>query len=179
MEVESKGASDERVAELVIEMQEIRADKITLETQTAEQCIAAYALKHEERDAIRAAKAAERDRKCAEKEVEEEAQSVTKKAQCDAKWSAEEDAMIEKMIDGGFSFDKIASKWGNDQNKMDIYYRWTSYLKKLSGIIKPPVQPGPTRSINWTADVDAAIARMRTDDISFAKIAMAYQKITS
>jgi hypothetical protein len=75
------------------------------------------------------------------------------------------------LIDGGFSFNKIASKLGNDQNKMDIYYRWTSYLKKLSGIIKPPVQPGPKRSINWTADVDAAIARMRTDDISFAKIA--------
>jgi hypothetical protein len=89
LEVESKGASDERVAELVIEMHEIRADKIILETQTAEQRIAAYALKHEERDAVRAAKAAEGDRKRAEKEAEEEAQLVAKKAQRDAKWSAE------------------------------------------------------------------------------------------
>ena len=75
------------------------------------------------------------------------------------------------MIDGGSSYDKIASKLGNDRTKMDIYKRWTGYLKELSGIIKPPVQPGPTSRITWTADVDAAIARMRTDDISFAKIA--------
>ncbi len=53
---------------------------------------------------------------------------------------------------------------------MVIYYRWTGYLKELSGIIKPPVQSGFPSRITWTADVDA-IARMRTDDITFAKIA--------
>jgi len=69
-----------------------------------------------ERAAKVAAKVAERDRKCAEKE-EEEAQRVakaaTKAAQCDAKWSAEDHASIESMINGGVSFSKIASKLGN------------------------------------------------------------------
>jgi hypothetical protein len=105
------------------------------------------------------------------KEAEEEAKRVAKIAECDAKWSAEDDATIEKMIDGGSSYNKIAKKLGNDRTKMDIYYRWTSYLKELSGIIKPPVQPGFPSRITWTADVDAAIVRMRTDDISFDKIA--------
>ncbi len=52
LEVSSKGASDERAAELVIEMQEIKAKKITLESQPAEQRVAAYhALKQEVHDA--------------------------------------------------------------------------------------------------------------------------------
>jgi hypothetical protein len=116
------------------------------------------------------AKIAEHNRKFAEKEAEKEAQRVAKIAKRDAKWSAEDDATIEKMIDGGSSYDKIASKLGNDRTKMDIYYRWTGYLMELSGIIKPPVQPGIPSRITWTADVDAAIARMRMDVISFAKI---------
>ncbi len=48
LEVESKGASYKRVAELVIEMGEIKAKKIILDTQTAEHHVAAYALKQEE-----------------------------------------------------------------------------------------------------------------------------------
>ena len=76
------------------------------------------------------------------------------------------------MIDDGFSYDEIAYKLGNDLlTTMDIYYRWTGYLKELSGIIKPAVKTGPKSSIIWTADVDVMIVRMRTDDISFAKIA--------
>ena len=128
------------------------------------------AVEKAEEEAQRVAKIAEHNRKCAEKEAEKEAQRVAKIAKRDAKWSAEDDATIEKMIDGGSSYDKIASKLGNDRTKMDIYYRWTGYLMELSGIIKPPVQPGIPSRITWTADVDAAIARMRTDDISFAKI---------
>ena len=100
-----------------------------------------------------------------------EASAATKAAKRDAKWSAEDDATIEKMIDGGSSYDKIASKLGNDRTKMDIYYRWTGYLMELSGIIKPPVQPGIPSRITWTADVDATIVRMRAEDISFATIA--------
>ena len=59
---------------------------------------------------VRAAKAAERDRKraekeagkCAEKDAEkEQAQHVVKTAQRDAKWTQVVDAMIERMIDEG------------------------------------------------------------------------------
>jgi hypothetical protein len=48
LEVESKGALYKRVAELVIEMGEIKAKKIIRDTQTAEHRAAAYALKQEE-----------------------------------------------------------------------------------------------------------------------------------
>jgi hypothetical protein len=44
-------------------------------------------------------------------------------------------------------------------------------LKESSGIIKPPVQPGIPSSITWTAEADATIVRMRTDGVSFPKIA--------
>ena len=44
-------------------------------------------------------------------------------------------------------------------------------MKELSGIIKPAVQPGPKSCITWTADVNAAIVRMRTDGDSYKKIA--------
>ena len=86
-------------------------------------------------------------------------------------WTAEVDASIESMLDGGDSFSKIASKLGNGLTQMDIKNRWYRELKKSSGITKPPVKTGPHSSITWTADVDATIVRMRTDDISFAKIA--------
>ena len=122
-----------------------------------------------------AAKEVERDRKRAEKEAEEEAQRVAKAAakaaERDAKWTAEDDASIESMIDGGVSFSKIASKLGNGLTRTEIINRWHRELKKSSGITKPPVKTGPHSSITWTAHVDATIVRMRTDDISFAKIA--------
>jgi hypothetical protein len=41
----------------------------------------------------------------------------------------------------------------------------------MSGIIKPAVPGGFPSRITWTLDDDAAIVRMRTDKISFAKIA--------
>ena len=44
-------------------------------------------------------------------------------------------------------------------------------MKESSGIIKPPGKTGPHSSITWTVDVDATIGKMRTDGISFAKIA--------
>ena len=66
--------------------------------------------------------------------------AAAKAAERDAKWTAEVDASIESMINDGASLAKIASKLGNGLSKMDIYYRWTGYLKELSGITKPPVQ---------------------------------------
>ena len=60
---------------------------------------------------------------------------------------------------------------GNGLTKMDINHRWTGYLKESSGIIKPAVQAGQKSCITWTADVNAAIVRMRTDGYSYAKIA--------
>jgi hypothetical protein len=44
-------------------------------------------------------------------------------------------------------------------------------LKESSGIIKPPLQTGFPSRITWTEDDDESIARMRADNISFAKIA--------
>ena len=85
-----------------------------------------------ERAAKVAVKVFERDRKRAEKEVEEEAQRVAKAAQRDAKWSKEDDASIESMINDGFSFAKIASKLGNGLTEMDIKNRWYRELKKSS-----------------------------------------------
>jgi chemotaxis protein histidine kinase CheA len=226
LELARNEASHERVTVLEIEIDIMKADKNELESQTAEQRVAANALhdrakrakkeaeeaqrvakaaerdrkrakKEAEEEAQRVAKAADRDRKRAEKEAEEEAQRVAKAAdrdrklaekeggeeaqraakaaakaaQRDAKWSAEDDASIESMINGGVFFSKIASKLGNGLTETDIKNRWYRELKKSSGITKPPVKTGPHSSITWTADVDATIVRMRTDDISFAKIA--------
>jgi hypothetical protein len=111
-----------------------------------------------------AAKMVERDCKRAEKKAEEEAQRVAKAAQ-----RAEVDASIESMIKGGVSFSKMESKLGLKENEAKS--RWHSKLKKSSGIIKPPVQTGFPSRITWTEDDDESIARMRADNISFAKIA--------
>jgi len=88
-----------------------------------------------------------------------------------AKWTVEIDASIERMIDDGVSFAKIASKLGNGLSKNDISNRWHKYLKKSSSIIKPAVQGGFPSHINWTDVIDATIVRMRTDGVSCAKIA--------
>jgi len=119
----------------------------------------------------RATKVAERDRKCAEKEAEEEKRAA-KTAKRDAKWTADVDAAIVSMIVDGFSCSKIVSELGNGLSEDDIRNRWTGYLKKLSGIIKPPVQAGQHSSITWTVDVDAAIVSMIAGDYSCSKIAM-------
>ena len=87
------------------------------------------------------------------------------------KWTAEVDATIVKMIEDDISFSKIASKLGNGLSTNDIKNRWNDHLKESSGITKPLVKPGPKSSITWTVDDDASIARMRADNISFAKIA--------
>jgi hypothetical protein len=117
---------------------------------------------------------AERDRNRAEKEAEEAQRAeraATKASERDAKWTAEVDASIESMLDGGVTFKKIASKLGNGLTENDIKNRWHRKLKKSSGIIKPFVQSGVPSSISWTEDVDATIVRMRTDGDSFPKIA--------
>jgi flagellar biosynthesis GTPase FlhF len=123
--------------------------------------------KEAEEEAQRVAKIAERYRKRAEKAEEEETQRAAKAAELDAKWSAENDATIERMIDDVYSYDEIASELGNGLTKMDIYNRWTRYLEELSGIIKPAVKPGPKSRHVWTAEDDAAIVRMRTDGWRF------------
>ena len=126
-------------------------------------------------NAQRAATVVELDQKRAEKEAEEEAQraakAASKAAERDAKWTAEDNATIVRMIDEGSTYDKIASELGKDLKRMDIINRWHVYLKESSGIIKPAVPRGIKSCITWTAEDDAAIVRMRTDDISFVKIA--------
>ena len=86
-------------------------------------------------------------------------------------WSAEVDASIESMINGGVSFKKIASKLGNGMTESDIKNRWFRVLKKKSGIISQARQRGFPSRITWTEDVDASILRRRADGVSFAKIA--------
>ena len=100
-----------------------------------------------------------------------EKSAATKAAAKAAKWTVEVDASIERMIDDGVSFAKIASKLGNGLSKNDISNRWHKYLKKSSSIIKPAVQGGFPSRINWTDVIDATIVRMRTDGDSFTKIA--------
>jgi ketopantoate reductase len=75
------------------------------------------------------------------------------------------------MIADDVPCSKIASELGNGLSENDIRNRWHRELKVLSGIIKPPGKTGPRSSITWTVDVDATIGKMRTDGISFAKIA--------
>jgi len=88
-----------------------------------------------------------------------------------AKWTAEVDASIESMVNGGVSFAKIASKLGNGLSTNMIRHRWDDHLKESSGIIKPPVQAGFPSRITWSTEDDATIVRMRAEDISFANIA--------
>jgi flagellar biosynthesis GTPase FlhF len=192
LELARNEASHERATALEIEIDVMKADTNVLESQTAEQHVAAYALRDRERDRKRAAKElaeearraekeaedeaksvakAERDRKRAAEKAEEEAQRAAKVVERDARWTPVVDAEIERMIDEGYSYDKIASKLGNGLKMHDIKNRWNRHLNKLSSIIKPAVQTGFPSSITWTADVDTTIVRMRADDVSFAKIA--------
>ena len=126
----------------------------------------------------RAAKKLAEEAKRAEKVADEEAKRVAKAernrkgAEKEAKWSAEVDASIESMLDGGDTFKKIASKLGNGLKENDIKNRWYVHLKKSASIIKPAVPGGFPSRLTWTADVDATIVRMRADDISFSKIAL-------
>ena len=147
--------SHERVTALEIEIDVMTVDTNVLESQTEKQRVAAYALEEAH----------------TEKKEAEEAQRVAKAAGRDAKWTAEVDASIESMLDGGDTFKKIASKLGNGLKENDIKNRWYVHLKKSSSIIKPAVPGGFPSRFTWTADVDATIVRMRADDISFPKIA--------
>ena len=122
-----------------------------------------------QRVAKAAAKIAERDRKRAEKVAEDEAQRVAKPPGS-ITWTAEVDASIESMLDGGVSFSKIASKLGNGLTETDIKNRWYRELKKSSSIIKPAVQGGFPSRFTWTTDVDATIVRMRTEVIPLPRL---------
>ena len=99
------------------------------------------------------------------------AMSAAKAAAKATKWTVEVNASIERMIDDGVSFTKIASKLGNGLSKNDIINRWHKDSKKSSSIIKPAVPGGLPSRFTWTEDVDETIVRMRTDGVSFAKIA--------
>jgi hypothetical protein len=122
LELARNEASHKRVTALEIEIDEMKADKIVLETQTAEQRVATYALKRAEKEAEdeaqRAAKAAERNPKRAEKEAEEEAQRVEKAAQRDAKWSAEVDASIERCSMVVFPSRRLHRNWAMAYQQM-------------------------------------------------------------
>ena len=123
---------------------------IAMEAQTAKE------LADNERDerarmtsVERAAKVVERDRKRAEKEAEEEAQRVAKAvrdrkraekeaenaqrqrvakaAERDAKWTADVDAIMVRMVGGGSTFSKTASELGNGLTIDDIKNRWNRH----------------------------------------------------
>ena len=117
MKLARNEASHERVTALEIEIDVMKADKNVLESQTAEQRIATYALRERERYRKRAAK-----------ELAEEAQRVAKAAAKAAKWTAEVDEAITHMITDGSSYANIASKLGNGLKGSDINNRWTSHL---------------------------------------------------
>ena len=140
----------------------------------AERDQAKRAEKEAEEEAKHVAKAG-RDHKRAEKEAEEEAtrmaKAATKAAERDAKWSAEDNAMIVKMIADDVPCSKIASELGNGRSENDIRNRWHRELKESSGIIKPPGKPGKRSSITWTADIDETIVSMKEGGSSFEKIA--------
>jgi hypothetical protein len=82
-------ASRERVTALEIEIDVMKADKNELESQTAEQCVAAYALRDCERDRKRAAKELAEEAQHVAKEAEDKAKSVAK-AKHDCKRAAKE-----------------------------------------------------------------------------------------
>jgi hypothetical protein len=82
-------ASHERVTALEIEIDVMKADKNELESQTAEQCVAAYALRDCERDRKRAAKELAEEAQHVAKEAEDKAKSVAK-AKHDCKRAAKE-----------------------------------------------------------------------------------------
>jgi ribosome modulation factor len=67
-------------------------------------------------------------------------------AKRDAKWTEEVDATIERLIEDGVSYAKIASKLGNAAN-------------------------AAKRDAKWTEEVDATIERLIEDGVSYAKIA--------
>ena len=87
-------ASHERVTALEIEIDVMKADKNVLESQTAEQRIATYALRERERYRKRAAKELAEEAQRAEKVAEDEAKRVAK---------AERDRKLRRKGGGGGS----------------------------------------------------------------------------
>jgi hypothetical protein len=126
--------------------------------------------KEAEEETKRVAKA-ERDRKGAEKVAGEEAQRAAKAAVRDAKWSAEDDETIVKIIADDVPCSKIASILGNGRSEYDIRNRWNRYLKESFGTIKPQGKTGQRSRITWAADIDEAIVSMKEGGSTFEKIA--------
>jgi membrane protein involved in colicin uptake len=115
------------------------------------------------------AKAAAKAAKESAEEAQRAAKAAAKAAEHDAKWTAEVDATLERMVGDGYNYSEIASELSNGLKKHDINNRWNRHSKESSGITKPPLK---TQSrITWTADIDTTIVEMRVEDISFAKIA--------
>ena len=160
-------ALHERVTALEIEIDVMKADKIVLETQIAEQRVAAYALKQEERDrklssVERAVKVVERDQKRTEKEAEEVVKAAERHFNCTF-LEAEELALEHRRQE---RHRKRAENEAEEAAKTAEHDR--ECTEKASGIIKPYVQ---RVARTWTTELDEIITRMRADSISFANIA--------
>ncbi len=137
-------ASHERVTALEIEIDVMKVDQNVLESQTAEQRVAAYALrdrKHDRKCAAKelaeeaqrvakaAAKIAERDHKRAAKELTEEAQCVTKIA---AKELAEEAQRVVKAAAKIAERDrKRAEKEAEDESRAHL--QWSLWSLERAG----------------------------------------------
>jgi flagellar biosynthesis GTPase FlhF len=197
LEMLTEASDDTTVQTIDLEMEITMLESETLEERTQRPKANATAKASEE--AQRVAKTAEHDRKRAEKkraekeakeaqhvaqrvakaaakaakesaeEAQRAAKAAAKAAEHDAKWTAEVDATLERMVGDGYNYSEIASELSNGLKKHDINNRWNRHSKESSGITKPPLK---TQSrITWTADIDTTIVEMRVEDISFAKIA--------
>jgi hypothetical protein len=85
-------------------------------------------------------------------------------------WTVDLDTAIIRMVGDGFSYKEIALELGIGKWNF-VYNRWKDHLAKSSGIIYQPVKAGKKSRINWTADLDEAIVRMRKNSVTCAKIA--------
>jgi DNA-binding NarL/FixJ family response regulator len=76
---------------------------------------------------------------------------------------------------GASSYTKIAPALGKGLKKNDTSSRWHDKLKESSGFMEHK-RIGPRGDINWTAEDNATIARMKAGGSSFSDIALALSK---
>ena len=176
----TEASDDTTVQTIDLEMEITMLESETLEERTQRPKANATAKASEE--AQRVAKTAEHDRKRAEKkraekeakeaqhvaqrvakaavkaakesaeEAQRAAKAAAKAAEHDAKWTAEVDATLERMVGDGYNYSEIASELSNGLKKHDINNRWNRHSKESSGITKPPLKT--QIRITWTADID-------------------------
>ena len=79
------------------------------------------------------------------------------------------------MSAGASSYTKIAPALGKGLKKNDTSSRWHDKLKESSGFMEHK-RIGPRGDINWTAEDNATIARMKAGGSSFSDIALALSK---